>query len=241
MKTWTTADNGIEIIRLLGMRCNCYLVRRDGISVVIDTSVRREYATLVRNLQDLQVEALTCILLTHVHFDHVANLARLQEKFGCPVYVHSLEADFLQQGYTRLPKGTKPLTKLAVNFVGDNVWNAHRFQPYIGEVFTESSEDLSTKLGPVFEQLNLQVLHTPGHTDGSVSYLIDAEVALVGDAMVNEFLPGIFPPFANAPKQLPATWNKLLDSNCRCFLPAHGSEVNRGQVERGIQSLLKKM
>jgi glyoxylase-like metal-dependent hydrolase (beta-lactamase superfamily II) len=235
MKTWITRKNGIEIFRLLGIRCNCYLVRKDGISVIIDTSVRREYATLLRRLKELQVDKLACILLTHVHFDHVANLTRLQGRFDCPVYAHSLEEGFLREGHTRLPKGTKPFTKLAIGFVGNNVWRMHRFAVFCGRVFTELSDDLMVVLGPVFEQLNLQVLHTPGHTTGSVSYLIDNEVALVGDAMVSQFQTDVFPPFANAPEQLPTTWRTLLDTGCRCFLPAHGSEISRDQVARSIE------
>ena len=240
MKTWVTSENGVEVVEVLDRRCNCYLVKKDGVSVIVDTSVRRERSTLLSHLADLQVDKLACILLTHVHFDHAANVAHLQEQFGCPVYVHSLEEGFLREGYTRLPKGTIPLTKLAVGFVGDRVWAMHRFSVCEGRILTELSGDLPSELEPVFELLSLKVLHTPGHTAGSVSYLIDNEVALVGDAMVNPNHHNIFPPFANEPELLPATWRTLLDTGCRCFLPAHGAEITRALLERNSDKLRKK-
>ncbi|MBN2339447.1 MAG: Zn-dependent hydrolase, partial [Acidobacteria bacterium] len=80
--------------------------------------------------------------------------------------------------------------------------------------------------------LNAYILHTPGHTSGSVSIIVEGEIALVGDAMFG-ILPGsVFPPFADDPGQLMASWGKLLDTGCSLFLPAHGSAIGRSLLQK---------
>jgi len=261
LKTWITKNNGIEIIQLLNNRCNCYLLQKNGTSVLVDTSVHREASTMQHRLADLQVDTLACILLTHAHFDHAANAAPLQQQFNCPIYAHSSEAPFLREGHSHLPKGTNPLTKVVIGLAGDRVLPMHKFPPCNGTILTELSDNRPdnppnnppgsppgrptgnppgnppSELAPLFQQLQLKVLHTPGHTAGSVSYLVDNQIALVGDAMVNPFHRHIFPPFANNPQQLPATWQALLNTGCSTFLPAHGTQIPRALLQRSLTNI----
>lgn len=70
---------------------------------------------------------------------------------------------------------------------------------------------------------------TPGHTCGSVSLIVDGEIAVVGDAMVGR--RSIFPPFADDVPELVRSWQKLLDTGCGLFLPAHGRAKGRETLE----------
>jgi hypothetical protein len=66
---------------------------------------------------------------------------------------------------------------------------------------------------------------------GSISLIIDDEIAAVGDAMVGT-LPGkIYPPFADDVPELIRSWEILLNTGCGTFLPAHGSAKRRQLVE----------
>lgn len=82
--------------------------------------------------------------------------------------------------------------------------------------------------------LNAYLLHTPGHTVGSMSLIVDDEIALVGDAMFGIFPNSIFPPFADDVKNLVNSWGKLLATGCKIFLPAHGSGSERRLVKKSI-------
>ena len=82
----------------------------------------------------------------------------------------------------------------------------------------------------VDQYLNLQdfgfngyILHTPGHSPGSQSIIVDNEIALVGDAMFGVFPGSIFPPFADNEEELITSWGKLIQTGCRLFLPSHGT------------------
>jgi glyoxylase-like metal-dependent hydrolase (beta-lactamase superfamily II) len=80
--------------------------------------------------------------------------------------------------------------------------------------------------------LNAYILHTPGHTSGSMSVIVGDEIAIVGDTMVGTFPRSIFPPFADDVPELIRSWGKLLHTGCRIFLPAHGSANGRELVEK---------
>jgi hydroxyacylglutathione hydrolase len=79
---------------------------------------------------------------------------------------------------------------------------------------------------------NATILHTPGHTPGSMSLIVDGEIALVGDCMFGVFKGSAFPPFALDTRQMIESWGKLLDTGCRLFLPSHGTSDSRELVER---------
>ena len=52
----------------------------------------RRTERLMRKLDGLKVEA---ILLTHAHFDHIGGVDALRKQYGCPVYIHAAEKDWL--------------------------------------------------------------------------------------------------------------------------------------------------
>lgn len=70
-----------------------------------------------------------------------------------------------------------------------------------------------------------KVIHTPGHSSGSVSILLDTGEAFVGDLAVNKFplrlTPGL-PIFAEDWPKLIESWQKLLDLGVKTVYPAHG-------------------
>jgi Zn-dependent hydrolases, including glyoxylases len=82
------------------------------------------------------------------------------------------------------------------------------------------------------EDANIRVISTPGHSIGSISVIVDNEVAIVGDALFGIFSNSVFPPFADDVKTLIDSWGKLLKTNCTLFLPAHGRPITRELLER---------
>ncbi|MEZ5198872.1 MAG: hypothetical protein R2764_21595 [Bacteroidales bacterium] len=63
----------------------------------------------------------------------------------------------------------------------------------------------------------IEIIPTPGHTDGSISVIVDNEIALVGDAAFGLSKKTIFPPFADNSLQLKESWGILLQTNCQFF------------------------
>jgi hydroxyacylglutathione hydrolase len=134
---------------------NCWIVRREERAFVVDPG--DEGDRLVAAVDGLTVEA---ILLTHTHFDHVGAVAQLARHTGAPVYCPKLEVPVLQDINSYVFPGYGP------------------FEPYDPEETVEGGERLS------LAGLDIDVLFTPGHSPGHVSYSIpDEQVLLDGDVL----------------------------------------------------------
>jgi glyoxylase-like metal-dependent hydrolase (beta-lactamase superfamily II) len=81
------------------------------------------------------------------------------------------------------------------------------------------------------------ILHTPGHTAGSVSVLLDSGEAFVGDLAMNRFplrvSPGL-PIFAEDSAAVIESWRLLLKQGARTVYPAHGKPFAAAVMRRAI-------
>lgn len=72
------------------LETNCYVVSKDDECLVIDPG--DEFKKIDKAIENLKVRG---ILLTHSHPDHVQATKAIREKYNCDVYVHEIEAKFL--------------------------------------------------------------------------------------------------------------------------------------------------
>ncbi len=137
---------------------NCYVVEPgDGSCIVLD--IPEEIGKLTAYLE---ANALTvsAILLTHGHYDHIGGVARIQKAYQAPVYVHAADAAML----------TSEKESMAT-------WLANQpFDPVTKFQTIQDGETIS------IGSLSFHVLHTPGHTSGSVCYQCE-DVLFSGDTL----------------------------------------------------------
>ena len=140
---------------------NCYLLLSDGHAAVVDPSAD---ARTILNAVSSEGATLDCILLTHGHFDHIVSVDRLRDATGAPLYIHKFDAEMLTDGhknafYTffRMDKVYRPADKLLSD----------------GDELTLGNECI-------------RVIHTPGHSQGSVCYLCNDELLLTGDTLFSD-------------------------------------------------------
>lgn len=128
---------------------NCYLIKTGEKSgVVIDPASEAEEILARAEKIGISIEK---ILLTHGHFDHTGAVNQIKEKTGAAVYLHAEDEILLKD----------PNKALAY------------FCPELP--FEEKRADVLLSDGDEIEQdgLIFRVLHTPGHTAGSVCFLLD--------------------------------------------------------------------
>ena len=150
-------------VTILAVSCgmiqeNAYIVAREGRDdcAVIDPG--DDYPKLKRAIGDRRVGA---ILLTHGHFDHILAVGPMADEFAAPVYIHAGDAEMLND--SRL----------------------NGFSDLMGGV-VEGPALVAKPFGDALEACGLRftVLHTPGHSKGSVCLYLEDEGALFsGDTL----------------------------------------------------------
>jgi hydroxyacylglutathione hydrolase len=225
MRKWLT-KNGIVIIQLISRRSHVFLVTSGTTHILVDTGVKSARKLLEKRLEKLGVKQIDYLVLTHSHYDHAGNAAWVRSRYGARVIIHTEEALFLSSGNILLPRGTLWFTKLPVKLLGKGIAPKLQSEPCRPDILAEERYDLAEA------GLNGYILHTPGHSPGSVSLIADNEVALAGDAMFGIFPGSVFPPFGLDERLMVQSWKKLLDTGCSIFLPSHGSANSRALVQK---------
>ena len=235
MKTWKT-KNGSKIFRILSGRSNAYLILYDNITILVDTGRNTAFGRLNERLNtlNLPIEEISTLILTHTHFDHCQSARKIQEKNGCRIIVSDAAAGYIQKGYTRLPDGTFPITKLISRFgnlIGEIGFG---YEPFLPDIFVNG--DFALNDG----KEDIKIIKTTGHSDDSVSVLVENEIAIVGDLMFGIFRNSIFPPYADNIPEMIESWGKLLNTDCNIFLPGHGREIKRNLLEAEFEKYIRK-
>jgi glyoxylase-like metal-dependent hydrolase (beta-lactamase superfamily II) len=226
MRKWTTT-NGMIIYQVLSGRSNSFLVSSNDNFMLIDTGRSSSWGKLSKNLDEiLSKNNLSCLILTHTHFDHTENAAKIKEKYKSKIIVHKNESAYLKSGRSPLPKGTNILTKILINSIGKKMESQYNYENAQFDILVDEKLDLN-EFG-----FNAYILHTPGHSSGSTSIIIDDELAIVGDAMFGVFKWSIFPPFADNVQLMTESWDKLLKTNCSTYLPGHGAEISLNLLKK---------
>lgn len=230
MKSWNT-HNGCQITRVLSGRSNAFLVTGGKMNILVDTGPRFMRKRLLRNLSMLDIRNIDYLVVTHAHFDHAGNAAYLRETFGAKVLIHRIEGRFLSLGMNPLTGGTNMFTHILAGLFMKQAVKRFKYEACAYDMLVDDRFDLEAFGFRAF------VLHTPGHTSGSVSLIIDDEIALVGDTMFGVRKNAILPPYAFDEVELFESWEKLLGTGCMWFFPSHGSERDRELVEMEFERL----
>jgi hydroxyacylglutathione hydrolase len=233
MKEWVT-KSGYKVIQILSGRSNVFLLTNGKINILVDTSVSRLWPKLQRQLDKLNIKTIDYLILTHAHFDHAANANKIKAKYKSTVIIHKDDAICLSKGDAIIPKGTTFITKPMVNMLSKFISpSLFKFEPCMPDIMVDSYYELK-EIG-----FNAYVTHTPGHTNGSLSVIIDDEIAIVGDTMFGVFKWSVFPPFSADKDLMIKSWGRLLETNCSLFMPSHGTEISRSLVQNDYNRRIK--
>lgn len=196
-------------------KVNCYLLKVETGYVLVDTGSAGNRKALVAELDaaGCQPGLLNLILLTHGDYDHTGNAVYLRQILGGKIAMHPDDAGMLELGdmfYNR-KKPNAVIAALLPLFAGFG--KADRGKP---DVMLRDGDNL-TGYG-----LDAQVISIPGHSKGSVGFLLPSGDLFCGDLLVSSKSPALNTLIDDMPAAQ-ASLQKLADMQVGMVYPGHGT------------------
>lgn len=143
----------INVLVLGGLNTNCYLLYKDDTKEAVIIDPADEAEEIIRRITELSLIP-KAVLLTHGHFDHILAVDSIRKHYKIQVYGHEAETDIIERGENNLSSLFRKdfTTQLDVLITDGQMIHAAGFP--------------------------IKVIHTPGHTKGSVCYYLEEEKVL---------------------------------------------------------------
>jgi glyoxylase-like metal-dependent hydrolase (beta-lactamase superfamily II) len=211
----------------------CYVLQGRG-AVVLDAGQPKKRRAFLKGLRraSIQPRDIGLILLTHAHWDHMGSAKDLKEITGAPIAVHAREAAWVEGGNPPLPPGVTSWGKLFMA--------VHRlFMPFISVPAAGVDRRLDDDEASL-EEFGVPglVMHTPGHSPGSVSVILESGEAFVGDLAMNRLplrlTPGL-PIFADDLEEVVRSWRRIFEHEVTTIFPAHGEPFSADVMRAALQ------
>jgi len=211
---------------------NVFLLHDGGEGALVDSGFGDEKSVQVRLdfLKEHPGIKVRYILLTHHHFDHSSGAHQLRQATGARVVLHGAEEKFLRDARSEAPQDLEAGE--------DNKQVAEAIQRFreqaaqgVPDVRVEGGETLTVG------SLSVEVVHTPGHTLGSVCFYVPEEKALfTGDTALGLGTVAISPPPYGDMALYLESLARLQEYDSALMLPGHGQAVH--DVRAKLQELI---
>ena len=168
---------------------NCFIVREPGSTRAVIVDPGEEAERILGAVNELGIEQVEAILVTHTHFDHIGAVAPVARATGAPVYCPELERQVLANINDYVP------------------WpDFGPFESYEADHTVQGGEQLE------LAGVEIEVISTPGHSPGHVTYAIPSFEALFsGDVLFQGSVGRVDLPGGDWPTLL-ASIERLVDS-----------------------------
>jgi glyoxylase-like metal-dependent hydrolase (beta-lactamase superfamily II) len=200
---------------------------------MVDGGAPRAKKQFTKALEEILVKPndIRLMILTHGHWDHIGSAKDIKELTGAKIAMHENEKKWLEESKKPMPPGVT----LWGHIFGGII---RAFLPLIHIPPTEVDLVIGDRPIPLSEYgIPGRVIHTPGHSSGSVSILLETGEAFVGDLAMNKFplrlSPG--PPiFAEDCERLKKSWQILLEHGAKTIYPAHGEPFSSDIIQKTL-------
>jgi hydroxyacylglutathione hydrolase len=185
------------------LQTNCYIIQSEDDGIIIDPGDEPE--RILRFVKDLKLTP-KLIVATHTHFDHVLGVERVRKDLHIPFAINKEDLEILESMQARVRQ-----------FMGFSALPPPKVDQFLrdGQLIT---------LG----QDKVRVLHTPGHSPGSIS-LVGQGFVFTGDALFNQSIGRTDLPGGDTDTLIRSITNRLfnLDDDTIVY-PGHGPETSIG-------------
>jgi hydroxyacylglutathione hydrolase len=211
-----------EVVPIITLGGNAYIIKGRHIALV-DTLNSKAYGKIEKALmrEGLSVGDVEFVLITHNHFDHAGNAARIQRLSGAILIAGAEDAGIIEGTEMLPPVGEHGRLGKAAGKLPKSWVDAY-------QKFDKVAIDRTVEGGDRIEELGLDVVGLPGHTAGGVGYFDEpGKRAFIGD-MVSYFFsrPGN-PALVGSvsPEQIAESQELLAGMGLQTAYPGHGKII----------------
>lgn len=158
---------------------NCYVVENGSDAILVDTGSAICYDKV---LEECSKYNMKLIVLTHVHFDHAENAAKLSKHFNIPVACHEADLE-LFENFDKQPMESYGIVGKVVLDTSLKVLRNTKVEKPENLIFIKDGDDLSAY------GFDAKIIGLPGHTKGSIGVDVEGTHLLVGDELDNWISP----------------------------------------------------
>lgn len=220
----------MKVIELKLKETVCYLIPISNKYLLIDTGYEKHRNLMHKRLasMNISISDIDYVLLTHHHDDHTGLLNEIKDHNpSCRVILHANAVSLLKKGkndttHCKYING-KVGTMISIVKKLNKQWD-FSFPPYkVGPSDIIIKEE--TTLNQIGINISGKIIYTPGHTDDSISLLLDNGNCFVGDAASN-MLQVMGTKYCviliTDLNQYYKSWEKIIKENAKTIYPAHG-------------------
>ena len=179
---------------------NCYYIEGKNGSVLLDTDWAGTLQLFYSKIKELNIKSIDYLLITHYHPDHMGIAQDIVENMNAKLLVVDVQQDYIHSS----------------DKIFENDKNI-RFKPIITKpiiISCEQSRKFLNELG-----IDGEIIYTPGHSDDSISLILDKGIAFVGD------LYDLNSAAAFNDEKITDSWERILSHNISKIYYGHHEQM----------------
>ena len=212
----------------------CYLVKDEG-TILIDAGTPNRIHTFQKSFERLKIHPneIRLILLTHGDPDHVGSAKDLKALTGAKIAIHDHDKLNFERSLFNWPPGVTSWGRLLHFMLYPILKNVLPSIPAEKADIVLDENDYSL----IDFGIPGKIVYTPGHTQGSVSVLLETGEAFVGCLAHNNipfrFRPGL-PIFAEDIEKVKESWKSIIQQGVKTIYPAHGNPFSVDIIKKAL-------
>ena len=179
---------------------NCYYIEGKNGTVLLDTDWAGTLQLFYSKIKELNIKSIDYLLITHYHPDHMGIAQDIVENMNAKLLVVDVQQDYIHSS----------------DKIFENDKNI-RFKPIITKpiiISCEQSRKFLNELG-----IDGEIIYTPGHSDDSISLILDKGIAFVGD------LYDLNSAAAFNDEKITDSWERILSHNISKICYGHHEQM----------------
>ena len=210
---------------------NAFIVKGKK-TVIVDAGYAGNADKIVGHLHEHSInpDDVSLIFLTHGHIDHYGSAAELRKITGAPIAAHRTDTAYLKKGINYIGSPARPAGRIVKLFYGGT--DRVQTKPLKVDIIFDGDRDLR-EFG-----IAGRLMHTPGHTEGSLSLILSTGEAIVGDLVMRGILRKKiphYPLFVNDMGQLRESISKIIQASPRVIYAGHGGPFSTSALQRLLE------